>query len=250
MYIDSFKSAKFEFVSELMKWSGVSSLPSTEQIQLLDVGCGIGGSSRYIGKSFPSWQVTGISISPAQVNRAASLAEQQAVPNTQFVCGDAMNMPFPDSSFDFVWSCESAEHMPDKNAFLKECFRVLKPGGRFVLATWCQRDDTNKPFSLEERERLDFLYKEWCHPAFDSIEGYEKLCAKNGLVKIQRTDWTEATLPSWRHSVYVGMWSPWAVIIKPSCWWSTVREIVTLERMHTAFRDGLMVYGILTGVKE
>jgi MPBQ/MSBQ methyltransferase len=215
----------------------------------LDVGCGIGGTSRFIAKQRPQWTVTGISISPEQVDRASAIAIQQNVFNVDFRCCDAMAMPFPDASFDVVWSCESAEHMPDKNAFIKECMRVLKPGGRFVLATWCQRDDRTNPFSLEEQERLDFLYKEWCHPKFESIEKYSELCSENGLKVSQTIDWTEPTLPSWRHSIFVGIWSPWAVVIKPSCWWSTIREIVTLERMHTAFRDGLMQYGILTGTK-
>jgi MPBQ/MSBQ methyltransferase len=248
-FVDDFKSAKFEFTKQLISWSGLNSMPISDNIRVLDVGCGIGGTSRFLAVHRPNWTVTGISISPEQVKRASALAIKQNVFNVDFRCCDAMSMPFPDSSFDVVWSCESAEHMPDKAAFIKECLRVLKPGGRFVLATWCQRDDSLKPFTEMDRDRLDFLYKEWCHPKFESIQEYEKLSQSNGLRGIQTADWTEPTLPSWRHSIFVGMWSPWAVIARPSCWWPTIREIVTLERMHTAFRDGLMEYGILTGTK-
>ena len=202
-----------------------------------------------LAKSRPGWSVTGVSISPAQIGRATQLAMEQNVMNVDFRCCDAMKMPFPDNSFDIVWSCESAEHMPDKEAFLKECVRVLKPGGRYVLATWCQRDDSVDPFTETEKLQLDFLYKEWCHPKFESIEAFQQMCVSNKMLGIRVTDWTEETLPSWRHSIFVGMWSPWAVIIRPTCWWSTIREIVTLERMHCAFRDGLMRYGILTATK-
>ena len=248
-FVGDFKAAKLEFSKELMSWSGLESLSESNHVRVLDVGCGIGGTSRFLALQRPDWTVTGISISPEQVKRASELAIQQNVYNVDFRCCDAMSMPFPDASFDVVWSCESAEHMPDKEGFIKECLRVLKPGGRFVLATWCQRDDSVKPFSDIDRQRLDFLYKEWCHPKFESIQTYEAISARNGLQAIRTVDWTEQTLPSWRHSIFVGMWSPWAVIAKPSCWWATIREIVTLERMHTAFRDGLMEYGILTGTK-
>ena len=249
-FVKSFKDAKLEFTDQLIGWSGVGDLATTEHVRVLDVGCGIGGTSRMLAKRFLNWTVTGVSISPEQISRASTLAMEQGILNVDFRCADAMQMPFPDNAFDVVWSCESAEHMPDKAGFMKECMRVLKPGGRFVLATWCQRDDQEVPFSSDEKQRLDFLYKEWCHPAFASLEHYEALVSNNGLVEVKKTDWTEETLPAWRHSIFVGMWSPWAVIIKPSCWWSTIREIVTLERMHCAFRDGLMRYGILTGTKQ
>lgn len=249
IYSKAFKDAKIDFTRALMSWSGVSELSATEHIRVLDVGCGIGGTSRYLAKARRGWTVTGISISPAQISRATQLAMNDNVMNVDFRCCDAMSMPFPDNSFDVVWSCESAEHMPDKAAFIKECVRVMKPGGKFVLATWCQRDDSKKPFTENERSRLDFLYKEWCHPKFASIEAFHKILIDCDTVDIRSTDWTEPTLPSWRHSIFVGMWSPWAVILKPSCWWSTIREIVTLERMHGAFRDGLMQYGILTATK-
>lgn len=42
---------------------------------------------------------------------------------------DALNMDFPDNTFDFVWACESGEHMPDKKAYVQEMTRVLAPGG-------------------------------------------------------------------------------------------------------------------------
>ena len=69
-------------------------------------------------------------------------------------------MTFPDNTFDVVWACESGEHMPDKKLYVEEMTRVLKPGGRIVIATWCQRDDSKKPFDADERKMLDFLYAE------------------------------------------------------------------------------------------
>lgn len=61
------------------------------------------------------------------------------------------------------------------------------------------------------------------------------------LESVGTADWTVPTIDSWRHSIWVGVWDPWIVVFKgPRIWYKTVREIVTLERMHRAFADGLM----------
>jgi len=72
------------------------------------------------------------------------------------------------------------------------------------------------------------------------------------LEQVGTADWTEPTLPSWRHSIWVGVYNPWPVIAKlnPVIWYKTVREIVTLERMHRAFDSGLMEYGMMKAVKK
>ena len=65
-----FRKAKVQFVHELVKWSDLDKLPKGSRI--LDVGCGIGGSSRILAKYY-GFNVTGITISPAQVKRAREL---------------------------------------------------------------------------------------------------------------------------------------------------------------------------------
>ena len=64
-------------------------------------------------------------------------------------------------------------------------------------------------------------------------------------------DWTRQTIDSWRHSIWVGVWDPLPVVVRgPKIWYKTLREIVTLERMHRAFDRGLMQYGLMRGVKK
>ncbi|CAN0073271.1 unnamed protein product, partial [Phaeothamnion confervicola] len=162
--------AKYDFIDRMMEFGHVTASTVAAPKTVLDVGCGIGGTSRYLAKQLGSGaQVTGITLSQAQVKRGTELAKEQGLPNAKFQVMDALNMGFPDNSFDLVWACESGEHMPDKKRYIEEMVRVLKPGGRFVMATWCQRDDTEKPFSPEELRRLDLLYSEWTHPHFISI---------------------------------------------------------------------------------
>ena len=61
---------------------------------------------------------------------------ERNVPNAKFELCDALDMKYEDNSFDLVWACESGEHMPDKVKYVEEMARVLKPGGRIVVATW------------------------------------------------------------------------------------------------------------------
>lgn len=157
----NFIQAKYDFVDEMMKLGGID--PSTDSgSTMLDVGCGVGGTSRFIAKKLGrNAQVTGITLSPNQVKRATELAKEQGVDNANFQVMNALDMDFPDNSFDIVWACESGEHMPDKEAYINEMMRVLKPGGKFVMATWCQRDDREVPFSEKDDRDLRFLYEEW-----------------------------------------------------------------------------------------
>ncbi|RYH28627.1 hypothetical protein EON65_11505 [archaeon] len=97
---------------------------------------------------------------------------------------------------------------------------------------------------------LNFLYSEWTHPFFISIDAYRKLMDNtNKLASIKTDDWTKTTIASWLHSVWVGIFDPWPVFSKPRVWWKTFRDGLTLVRMHKSFRSGLMQYGMMTATK-
>jgi len=241
-----FIEAKYDFIDKMLSFSQVGT-PS----KVLDVGCGIGGTSRYIAKKFPSAEVTGITISPEQQRRATALAKERGIGNAKFELCDALNMKYEDNTFDFVWACESGEHMPDKVKYVEEMARVLKPGGRIVIATWCQREEGNRPFSAQERKTLDYLYGEWTHPYFISIEEYARIMQATGkLEDVVTDDWATQTIPAWRHSVWVGVWDPWPVVRRPHLWWKVIRDAWCLEVMHRSFTNGLMEYGMMTASKS
>ena len=154
--------AQYTFIDEMMKFGGIN--PSEDsKAKVLDVGCGFGGTSRYLARALgPESEVTAITLSPKQVERANELAIEQDTPNVKFMVEDALEMPsFPDNSFDIVWACESGEHMPDKKKYIDQMMRVLKPGGKFVMAVWCQRDNREVPFDKRDKRDLQYLYEEW-----------------------------------------------------------------------------------------
>jgi MPBQ/MSBQ methyltransferase len=242
-----FLAAKVDFVHEMVKWGGLDRLPQGQT--LLDVGCGIGGSSRILARDY-GFSVTGVTISPQQVQRAQALTPTGLT--AQFKVDDAMALSFPDASFDVVWSVEAGPHMPDKAVFAKELMRVLKPGGVLVLADWNQRDDRQQPLNFWEKPVMRQLLDQWSHPAFASIEGFAEALAATGLVTgdVITADWTQPTLPSWFDTVWQG-------IIRPQGWLQfgvsgflkSVREVPTIGLMRLAFGTGLCRFGMFRAVR-
>lgn len=101
---------------------------------VLDAGCGVGGSSIFLASAI-GCRVIGVTLSEKQVQQAmenASLKNITAL--THFRVMDYSATDFPDESFDVIWGCESICYADDKEKFIKEAFRLLKPGGRLVVA--------------------------------------------------------------------------------------------------------------------
>ncbi|HEY7300046.1 MAG TPA: methyltransferase domain-containing protein [Xanthobacteraceae bacterium] len=98
---------------------------------LLDLGCGIGGPSRYIAKTY-GCRVTGLDLTPEFCEAAAMLAERTGLADkVDYRQGDALAVPFADGSFDVVWSQNVAMNIDDRDRLYGEIRRVLKPGGRY-----------------------------------------------------------------------------------------------------------------------
>jgi MPBQ/MSBQ methyltransferase len=243
-----FLAAKADFVHEMVHWGGLDLLPAGTTV--LDVGCGIGGSSRILAQDY-GFDVTGITISPQQVQRAQELSPADL--SVRFLVDDAMNLSFPDASFDVVWSIEAGPHMPDKAVFAKELMRVLKPGGILVVADWNQRDDRQKPLNFWERPVMRQLLDQWSHPAFASIEEFAEHLEATGLVEgsVITADWTEPTLPSWLDSIWQGIARPRGLVkFGLSGLIKSLREVPTLLLMRLAFGTGLCRFGMFRAVRR
>ena len=244
----NFLQAKADFVHEMVKWGGLDKL--SRGTTVLDVGCGIGGSSRILAREY-GFEVTGITISPKQVQRATELTPE-GVP-AKFQVDDALALSFPDNSFDVVWSIEAGPHMPDKAKYASEMMRVLKPGGILVVADWNQRDDRQKPLNFWEKPVMRQLLDQWSHPAFSSIEGFSEQIAETGLVEgeVVTADWTKETLPSWLESIWQGIVRPKGLIkFGFSGFIKSLREVPTMLLMRLGFGAGLCRFGMFRAVKS
>ena len=108
--------------------------------RVLDVACGTGlvsfAAANAVG---PAGDVLGVDLSGGMVDAARQRAQQRGVSNAAFVRMDAERLALPDASFDVVLCALGLMYMPEPEQALREMRRVLRPGGRLVVAVWGER---------------------------------------------------------------------------------------------------------------
>ena len=101
--------------------------------RVLDVGCGIGGPSRYLASTF-GCAVTGIDLTAEFIEVANMLAGRTGLSGkVTYRQGNALELPFADASFDLVWSQNAAMNIEDRARLYGEMRRVLKTSGRLAI---------------------------------------------------------------------------------------------------------------------
>jgi N-acetylglutamate synthase-like GNAT family acetyltransferase/predicted O-methyltransferase YrrM len=102
---------------------------------VLDLGCGAGGevlrAARLVG---PRGRAVGVDMTDEMLERAREALRGSGLTNVEFLKGEIESLPLPDAAFDLIISNCVLNLSPDKASALREAFRVLKPGGRFVVA--------------------------------------------------------------------------------------------------------------------
>ena len=104
-----------------------------KSMHVLDVGSGIGGTSRCLAEAF-GCHVTGIDLTEEYCQAAEMLSARTNLQHlVDFRQGDATELPFADQTFDVVWTEHVAMNIPDKAQLYKEMYRVLKSGGTLAI---------------------------------------------------------------------------------------------------------------------
>ncbi len=110
--------------------------------RILDVGCGIGGSSIWLAKKLGA-VTTGITISPVQVKIAAQLAKKEQV-NSSFLLMNAEEMQFT-GLFDVIWVVAVMTHLVNQERFLESARRYLNHEGKLVIFDWMPDESVTEP---------------------------------------------------------------------------------------------------------
>ena len=131
----------------------------TPDMHILDVGCGVGGSTRRLSHE-TGCRVTGIDLSDEYIDAAERLTQLLKMEDrVKFHAASALELPFEDNTFDGVWAIQMNMNIEDKQAWLKEVYRVLKHGGRAVLYEVCgnKNSPVHFPVPWAQDSTMSFL---------------------------------------------------------------------------------------------
>jgi tocopherol O-methyltransferase len=242
------RQAQIDLIEELLLWSGYNE--SNPPQNIIDVGCGIGGSTLHLAQKYGS-KATGITLSPVQASRAQERAIAAGLDGqVSFAVANALEMPFEDDTFDLVWSLESGEHMPDKAKFLSECYRVLKPGGKMIFATWCHRETDSWAGDLTPSEvaHLKEIYRVYCLPYVISLSEYRAIATECGFKNMISDDWSIAVEPFWDVVIDTAI-APQAIVGLLKAGWQTIQGALSLGLMSRGYARGLIRFGLICATK-
>ena len=161
--------------------------------RLLDIGCGMGGSSIHLAKT-RGCRTVGVTISPLQRRWAATSARwQQTAGRSEFQCDDAELVEFDHASFDVVWSVECTEHLFDKPRFFARAAEWLKPGGTIAICAWLAGDDLN----VAQTQKVYDVCEGFFCPSLGTSQDYVGWMEAAGLRMEHAEDWTAHVAQTW-----------------------------------------------------
>ncbi len=172
--------------------------------QVLDMGCGLGATMRWGALRNPNVRWTGLTIVDWQVEQARrrNMISCRA-DNLEVLKRDYTRSGLPSDSFDAAYSLEAACHCPgaDKAAYVKEAARILKPGGRLVVADGFRTDA--KPMHGLKSFAYKQLCKNWALPELANIDAFRARLEAEGFEDVQVNDVSWRVAPSVAHVPWV-----------------------------------------------
>lgn len=215
--------------------------------RVCDVGCGYGGPARYFAESRGA-RVSAVTLSGRQADHAHRRSGADG--RVAYVVADFLDNPFPDRAFDVLVAIESASHMADKRRFVEECRRVLRPGGRLVVAAWLASEE---PTAWARRRLLEPICSEGRLPSLASASEYRGWMEGAGLRVVSYEDLSERVRRTWTVCLRRLSWRL-AVDAEARRYLLDGRRTervfaLTLARIWLAYRVGALRYGVFSATR-
>lgn len=234
--------AQIDMIEELLDWSGVQIAD-----RILDAGCGVGGSARYLSKKFDA-EVLGCTLSPVQVARGQLYNNAAGLENRiQLIHKDMMNLNEQEGSFNLIWSMESAEHIQNKKELFNIFYDRLQPGGHLIMATWCHRQE---PPQLSDKEKalLNKIGALYHLPPMTSISNLAEMSKKAGFQSIKTDDWSASVAPFWGKVIGTAL-TPRGLWGLMQSGLGTAKGAWAMRYMKKGYELGLIRFGVLHAIK-
>jgi tocopherol O-methyltransferase len=237
--ITNIRAAKVRIIDEALRFANISDDPEKKPKSMLDVGCGIGGTCFHVAKNYDI-KCRGINLSPDQVKSAQDLAAAQGLESKVcFDVGDAMDMPYPDGTFDLVLSIGCIEEIQDKEKFIREIVRVAAPGAPIIILSFALRNVAMKP---EEQKTLNKLCDYLVLSQFCSSSDYIKWFTPLTIQGVEIEDWTQNVTPF--YPTFVKEAFSWKGMIS-FLWhggWSSMKFALGIKMLGKAADEGILKY--------
>lgn len=176
----------------------------TASYVLLDLGCGVGSIARSVAEYFSRSTIKGITLAPSQVAIASDLNSRAGLgERIQIEQGDYAALPLDDRSADGAWAVESACYAKgtDKNDLIRETSRVLKIGGRLVIAD-CFLKMSEQDLHPLIRRAYRMVCESWALTEMPVIEDFVAALERSGFRDIVIEDISWRTAPSLAHAPF------------------------------------------------
>jgi len=229
---ESRQLAQTQLVEHLAKSAGI--LPGRH---VLDIGCGIGGSSIHLCQKYQA-TTTGITISPIQVEMARKAASTGGV-NANFLVMDAEAMQF-DRQFDVIWSVESVSHYQDIPKFFNTAAKFLRPNGTLALIDWFKKENLDQ----EQYRKYILPIEKGMLVELRTMQDYRQMMKTSGLKIMASEIMNRPCAKTWK----VG-----ADIVKSPALWKLAAKngsmfvdfLRAFRAMNAGFSTGNFVYGMI-----